>query len=255
MSLGLQALVADIYWIRTVQYFGRKLSEDGRPLSANTSDLHMPLLAPLLEIITTLDPHHRPAYKFGAIFLPERDMPAAIALLEKGVRENPLEWRVYQDLGYIYWQAGNVAPAEEKREYYARAAEWYDRGSEIPGAMWWMSDLAGLMKIKGGSREVAYAIYSANLDSEDEIVRTQAAGRLKQIQSLSELDIINAVLARIRAQKGNCPDDLKTISGPLATLGLTINNDREPVDPDGFPYEYSKEKCQARLVFRSTVMR
>ena len=33
MSLGLEAFVADIYWIRTVQYFGRKLIESGQPMS------------------------------------------------------------------------------------------------------------------------------------------------------------------------------------------------------------------------------
>ena len=34
MSLGLEALAADIYWIRTVQYFGRKLIDSGKPLSS-----------------------------------------------------------------------------------------------------------------------------------------------------------------------------------------------------------------------------
>src|SRR5687768_11320098 len=70
MSLGLDALVADIYWIRTVQYFGGKVIDSGLPLSsAVTKDLRMDLLAPLLDIVVTLDPQHLPAYRFGAIFL------------------------------------------------------------------------------------------------------------------------------------------------------------------------------------------
>jgi hypothetical protein len=194
MSLGLEALAADIYWIRTVQYFGRKVIDSGKPISSGaTKDIRMDLLAPLLKIIVTLDPKYIPAYRFGAIFLPERDMPAAIDLLETGVNENPNEWRLYQDIGYIYWQAGNAASGEEQALSYARSAEWFERGGKVPNAPWWMSDLAGLMNIKGGSREAARAVYSTYLTSDDQNVRAQAVDRLKQMRSLDELEAINAV--------------------------------------------------------------
>ncbi|HET8675048.1 MAG TPA: hypothetical protein VFO63_04605, partial [Blastocatellia bacterium] len=102
MSLGLHGLAADIYWIRTIQYFGRKLIDSrvpGEPLSgSNTAEIRMDLLAPLLDIVVTLDPQHIAAYRFGAIFLPERDLPAAISLLERGIEANPKQWRLYQDL-------------------------------------------------------------------------------------------------------------------------------------------------------------
>src|ERR1043165_3121378 len=59
MSLGLESLAADIYWIRTVQYFGQKLLDSGRPASSGASkDIRMDLLAPLLDTIVTLDPHY-----------------------------------------------------------------------------------------------------------------------------------------------------------------------------------------------------
>jgi tetratricopeptide (TPR) repeat protein len=257
MSLGLHGLISEIYWIRTVQYFGQKLVEADASFAGNTKDLDMPLLAPYLDIITTLDPKHRQAYRFGAIFLPERDMPAAIALLEKGYKHNPTDWRNCQDLGYIYWQAGNATRGEEQMQNYDRAAEWYERGSEIEGAMWWMRDLAGLMKIKAGSREAAFLIYSAYLNNEGEehTIRAQAAGRLKQIQSLNEIDIVNVVLAKYRAEKGSCPADLAVLAPVLVSAGLTLNDDGKPVDPDGFEYEYDARRCRARLMFGSTVMR
>src|SRR5579863_10785994 len=47
-SLGYDGLLADIYWTRAVQYFGGRLSRGSE---------HFDLLAPLLEITTTLDPH------------------------------------------------------------------------------------------------------------------------------------------------------------------------------------------------------
>src|SRR5689334_15239482 len=124
LSLGMEGLAADIYWMRTVQYFGGKLManrESNANAGAATANIRMDLLAPLLNIVVTLDPHHISAYRFGAIFLPERDLPAAIALLEKGIRENPNEWRLYQDIGYINWQAGNATQGEQRAAFYAKA--------------------------------------------------------------------------------------------------------------------------------------
>jgi hypothetical protein len=256
MSLGLEAVAADVYWIRTVQYFGRKLIDSGKPLSsAATKDIRMDLLAPLLNIVVTLDPHHLPAYRFAAIFLPERNMPAAIALLEKGIRENQNDWRLYQDLAYIYWQAGNASTGEEQAQYYASAAEWYDRGARVPGAPWWMNDLSGLMRMKGGSREATRAVYSAYLGSDDGNVRRQAIDRLKQLRSIEELEAINGLVARYKQETGSCPSDLRMFVSRLRAINLTINDDSMPVDPDGFAYVYDAAKCKAEISFQSTVWR
>ncbi|HEY3134549.1 MAG TPA: hypothetical protein VGL29_00730 [Blastocatellia bacterium] len=256
MSLGLEALAADVYWIRTVQYFGRKLIESGKPItSSSTKEISMPLLAPLLNIVVTLDPRHIPAYRFGAIFLPERDLPSAISLVEKGIRENRNEWRLYQDLAYIYWQAGNASSGSEQAEDFAKAAEWYDKGSKVPGAAWWMRDLAGLMRIKGGSREAARAVYETYLTSDDQNVRGQAISRLKQLRSMDDLDAINALLARYKKQNGACPEDLRALAPKLRSMNLPLNDDSMPVDPDGFPYDYDAAKCMAELAQDSTVPR
>ncbi|MCI0486434.1 MAG: tetratricopeptide repeat protein [Blastocatellia bacterium] len=244
MSLGLDGLVADIYWIRTVQYFGRKVGVAVRA-GMNTSEIRMDLLAPLLDIIVTLDPHHISAYRFGAIFLPERDLPAAINLLERGIRENPDKWRLYQDIGFIHWQSGD----------YAEAAEWYERGSKVEGAMWWMRDLAGLMKIKGESREAARIIYEGYATSEDENIRDQAVKRLKQLHSLDERDAINSLLDYYKNQTGACPKSFRPLAPALKSMGLELNEESSPVDPDGFPYQLNQETCQAELVHESTIMR
>ncbi|MEW6127621.1 MAG: hypothetical protein AB1757_11345 [Acidobacteriota bacterium] len=246
MSLGLDALTADIYWIRTVQYFGRKVIENGQPQSfGNTGTIKMQLLAPLLKIITELDPHHIPAYRFGAIFLPERDMNAAIELLNKGIEENPNEWRLYQDLGYIYWQ----------NQEYQKAADAYERGSELPQAPWWMRDLVGYLRIKGGSREAARAIFERYVDSDDPKIREQAVARLNQLVSLDELDLINPILARYKQETGTCPDTLRMFAAKFKSLGLTLNKDYLPVDPWGFAYKLDPVNCKATIADESWVPR
>jgi len=256
MSLGLEALAADVYWIRTVQYFGRKVIDSGRPLSSAVSkDLSMDLLAPMLDIVVTLDPKHIPAYRFGAMFLPERDMPAAIALLEKGIGENPNEWRLYQDIGYIYWQEGKATSGQTQTDSYAKSADWFEKGGKVPGAPWWMSDLGGLMKIKGGTREAARAIYSTYLTSDDQNVRAQAIERLKQLRSLDEMEAINAVLIRYKEQTGTCPSDLRALASRFRSMNLVVNNELMPVDPDGFGYVYDAARCSVELAFESSVPR
>ena len=57
--LSFDAIAADVYWIRTIQHYGRdrhSLRTTGR----------FELLQPLLDLTTTLDPHFNLAYRFGA---------------------------------------------------------------------------------------------------------------------------------------------------------------------------------------------
>lgn len=242
ISLGLDSIVADVYWIRTLQYFGTKVLEQKTRIR-DVRDIKMDLLAPLLRVVVDLDPHNITAYRFGALFLPDIDPPEAIALLDRGIRDNPDQWHLYQDLGYIYWQMGN----------YDKAAEVYQAGSEIPGAMWWMRDIAGIMKIKGGERNLARSIYSTYLKDENELIRTLAESRIKQLDALDDLDVINETLLQYKQQRGVCPRDLRPLASRLRAAGLQLNNDLLPVDADGFPYSLNTEKCVAEIAAGSTI--
>ena len=85
MTAGFNPLAADLYWIRTIQYYGRtKLkTRDSTAAPGPETDYH--LLHPLLDLTTTLDPRYNIAYRFGSIFLAEAypggpgrpDLPAA----------------------------------------------------------------------------------------------------------------------------------------------------------------------------------
>lgn len=244
LSLGLSGLVANIYWIRTVQYFGDKLMNSDETITS-TGQIPMKLLKPMLNIVVQLDPQQVQAYRFGAIFLAERDLEGAVELLEYGFRENPDQWRLCQDLGYIHWRTGN----------YDKAAEWYGRGAAIPDARDWMRTMEGLMKVRGGQREEARAIYSRYFESDDPAIKAHAYGRLKQIQSLDEIDAINRVLASYKEQQGECPSGLRPLAQRWRAMGLQLNSEFVPVDPDGFPYLYNPTNCKVELHPETTVPR
>jgi tetratricopeptide (TPR) repeat protein len=125
-TLGFEGLMADWYWMRSLQYIGDKIlhSPDKDINVDDLRNLNPRLLYPYLNNATDLDPHFIEAYSYGAIVLPAIDPAKAIAIAEKGIANNPNEWRLYQHLGYIYWKLGK----------YENAAETYEKGSEIAGA-------------------------------------------------------------------------------------------------------------------------
>src|ERR1700752_5294862 len=94
ISLGFNGLAADWYWMRSLQYVGRKiLNHEGDIALENMSELNMKLLAPLLDTATPLDPEFIELYEFGAIVLPAVDVQQAIRLTQKGIDANPNAWR------------------------------------------------------------------------------------------------------------------------------------------------------------------
>src|SRR5215469_6606361 len=145
MSLGYSGVLADIYWTRAVQYYGRKLATR-RP------DLRYDLLYPLLDITTDLDPHLIVAYEFGSIFLSQRppvgggQPDKAVALLEKGIRANPDYWRLYFDLGFVHYF---------DRKDPKAAQQAFARGSENPKAFTWMKALAASMAERANDPQTA----------------------------------------------------------------------------------------------------
>lgn len=170
-SFGYHAVLADWYWIRTIHYFGSQVeAQRGRHDALDLSE--MPWLKDLLAMTVALDPHHVAAYRFGAFFLASSDREYALYFAREGVRENPREWRLYQDLGFLYWRLGR----------YREAAGAYERGSRISGAPLWMQSMAAVMLARGGERETARAILTQLLEStDDEFIRDVCRRQLEML--------------------------------------------------------------------------
>ncbi len=145
LTLGQRSLVGDWLWISTVLYYGRRvMDEDNRyytyavqqgriteelgpalrhpdtvstnPLLKVQSDLGHLLyrfesrglvgyIYPMLDGVTTLDPHFIFPHVFGGVYvlMDTGEIDAAIALLEKGYAANPDSWELPFYLGWVYW--------------------------------------------------------------------------------------------------------------------------------------------------------
>ncbi len=246
MSLGFDGLVADWYWMRSLQYVGRKVIARQDDLQfEDLRQLDLRMLAPLLDATTTLDPQFMAAYDYGAALLPAiNQSDAAIALLRKGIAANPSQWRLYHELGYIYWQRGE----------YATAGELYHTGGRLQGAPAWMEAMSAKMAAEGGSREVARQMYQQMHDqSDDENVKRMAKVRLLQLDSLDERDVIRRVLQEFNARNGRCATAWREVAPALRALHLRINETGAPLDPTDAPYVLTARGCDVGLVVGSHV--
>jgi len=247
LTLGFNAMAADWYWMRSLQYVGRKVTAHKDAIQIDDlSALKLKILAPLLENATTLDPQFIAAYEYGAIVLPAVDVEAAIKLIKKGIAANPQAWRLHTYLGYIYWQQNR----------FEEAGAAYAAGARINGAPAWVTSMSAQMATKGGSRDTARAIYqNMYQQSSDEGMKQLAFKRLLQLQSLDEMDALRAVLNAYRTRNGRCPQAWLEVVANLRAVRFPIDSSGVPLDPSNAPYVIKKDNCDVELGERSQILR
>jgi tetratricopeptide (TPR) repeat protein len=247
-SLGFEGLIADWYWMQSLQYVGDKMikgRQDGQEINLeNLKPLNPRLLYPLLDNAADLDPHFLAVYSYGAIILPAIDSEQAIKITEKGISNNPNEWRLYQHLGYIYWRLGN----------FEKAAEIYEKGAKIPSAPPFFQLMVARMKTQGGSRETARAMYQQmRAEAPDSQTREVSELRISQLDSLDERDAVLAVLRQFKEKNNRCVNNWNEIFPLLKSVKLPggkdfrIDKSNSLVDPSGAPYVLDKETCDVKL--------
>ncbi|HXI24019.1 MAG TPA: hypothetical protein VNG71_09090 [Pyrinomonadaceae bacterium] len=242
LALGFNGLAADWYWMRSLQYVGRKIvhfedTHDARVSFSALGDLDLGQLASLLKASTTLDPQFMAPYEYGAMILPEINSDQAIDLLNYGIAANPNEWRLYQHLGYVYWQ----------RHDYQKASELYTAGGKLAGAPPWMLAMGAHMKAEGGSRNSAREMYRHLYDSShDKAVQDMVEKQMMRLDWLDDREIIRHVIAVYKEKNGRCPASWLEISGqlgearmmsaPNSARGLKMDATGAPLDPSGVAY-------------------
>jgi tetratricopeptide (TPR) repeat protein len=218
LSLGYDGLLSDIYWTRAVQYYGGMHHRGGGRFE---------LLWPLLNITTQLNPHLIPAYQYGATFLTQKPpngagMPdKAIQLVEFGIENNPDDWHLYEDLGFIYYF---------NLQDYKKAAEVFRRGSERPHAHPFLKVLAAQAAQHGGESETAQLLWTAIYETTpDKEIRSTAAWHLRALQVDETVTQLNQLVETYRQRHGYLPASFVDMVRAGLLPGI-------PVDPDGHEY-------------------
>jgi hypothetical protein len=219
MSLGYDGLLADVYWTRAVQYFGDKLTHGSE---------HFDLLAPLLEITATLDPQLMVAYEYGSNFLAPKvpggagQPQRAIKLVEFGIRHNPDQWRLYYDLGFIYYM---------ELEDYDKAAKAFADGAKLPKTHQIMPIMAAKMAEHAGNIQTARLMWGTTLQTTlDPNVKSNAVAHLNALQVDEDVTTLEKLVSLYREKAGHLPQSFSDLETANLLRGV-------PTDPLGHTYK------------------
>jgi hypothetical protein len=142
MALGHPLTLADLLWLRAIQYYGEHRLSDNR----------FPHAQHIFNTITTLDPHFAEAYMFGGMVLVEegRDIPSGLALLRRGMAWNPERWELAFETGFAYYLAARDD---------AQAARFFSVAARLPGAPEYVVRFAAYAGGRAGDQQKALELW------------------------------------------------------------------------------------------------
>jgi len=235
MSLEYAPLLADVYWTRVVQFYGNKHVR---------GNANLELLWPLLDITTTLDPNLLVAYRFGAMFLSQRAPSGAgrpdlaVQLIQRGIQANPDYWRLYEDLGFVYYF---------DMKDYQKASEAFLEGSRKPTAQLWMKVMAAKIAAEGESFSTSVFLWKDIYDSTtDPTVKKNAQVHLQLLKAKEDCRQLDQLADEFEKRFGRRPTRMSEMVQAGLLRGL-------PGDPMGYAYVFG-ENGKAELNLDSPLL-
>jgi tetratricopeptide (TPR) repeat protein len=229
LAMSFKGVAADVYWIRTIQHFGRDLR------STRTQG-RFELLQPLLNLTVSLDPYFNIAYRFGALFLAMPPPTGAgridqsVALLQRGLDASPNRWQYAYDAGFVYYlYAGD----------YPTAGQWFTKAAAMPGAPEWIQPLAATTVARGGDRAFARRLFHELSNSDQDYLRKDAVRGLAQIDALDAIDRLNGIIADFYRATHAYPASWMDLMRAGRLSGVPVDDTKTP-----FLYDDAKHVAQ-----------
>ena len=222
VSLEYAPLLADFYWTRVVQFYGNKHVR---------GDANLEQLWPLLDITTTLDPNLIVAYRFGAIFLSQRAPGGAgrpdlaVRLIQRGIQANPDYWRLYEDLGFIYYM---------DLKDYKKASEAFWEGGKNPKALIWMKVMAAKIAADGESYETSFFLWNdVYTNTTDPQIKENAKAHLQLLTAHEDCRQLDVLGGQYAERFGRRPRRVSELVDAGMLRGIAV-------DPLGYPYTFDE---------------
>lgn len=223
VSLGFDGLLADMIYLWSIQYYG----------NFDIKDRYSYLEHIYGQVITELDPHYLDPYLVGALIMSAeaRQPEMALRLLDKGVNNNPDQWIVAFEAGFLCY---------DELHDYQRAAYYFRRASEIPGAHPLVRRLYAEMYNRAGDKKTSLKEWSEIYESSDDpYVRNVAWNHVHDLKVDVDLADLKDAVSRFRVKAGRPPGRL----GELVTAGIA---GRLPLDPEERDYLYDAQTGDVR---------
>ena len=248
MSLGFNGLVADWYWLRSLQYVGRKMRRLQGALHARRPEPARRQAASARCSSTRRRSTRSswPPTSSARSSCPPIDGEAAVRLVEQGIRENPQDV-VALPAPRLHPLAGRPLPRGERglrgRRAPARRARW-------------MNVMAAQMSAQGGSRARRARDVSAHVRGRRRRTGQGArrrASRCSSTRSKSASAIAPRARRLQRRAPGAAPPRGARSRRSYARRGLRLDASGAPLDPSDVPYVLDVNGCEVKLDERSLV--
>lgn len=216
VSLGFKPLLADSIYLWSIQYYG-----DYTAIRSGE------FIWRIFDVITDLDPDYKDPYFLGSLVmaLNYQDRELALALIQKGWDAHPDDWQFPYEAGFLAKEAGQ----------YERAAQYFNRAHQVPGAMSKIKHLQAAMLKEAGRYLDSYRIWVEILEATDNIwTKNSAARNIFDLKVILDNRLVNQAADAYQSRMGHPPDSLDSLvqAGLLKTL---------PKDPNEEPYLYDTE--------------
>ena len=147
-------------------------------------------------------------------------------MAEYGIRNNPNEWRLYYNLGFIYYT---------ELKDYTKAAEAFRRGSTVANAHPFLKVLAATMAQRGDDIETARLMWTTTYQTiSDKMIRANAIAHLRALQVDEEVSAIETLVSQYQLAKGTPPHSFMDLVRAKMLRDI-------PADPVGLPYVLTED--------------
>lgn len=192
VTLGYREVAVDLLWVRFRGYFGGQDSTSRG-------------IGNLVDAIIALDPKFQRVYRYGAHALQlavhgvdQASHHHAIRVLERGMREFPDDWRMFELAAQIYTQDLRTTDPAQRRAWDERGTLLMEAAIRKPGAPRGFATWAATMRTRLGQHERAVKDLHELI-----LITSDVKARARLIAKLAELEQEDAaaIASEIHAER------------------------------------------------------
>jgi hypothetical protein len=223
-SLGHDAALADLIWMRALVYYGDEFQREGQ----------VRFVFDYGEAIEALDPDFRAVYRWvgtAGMYRPTRlereDIERSIAFMERGLTRFPEDGELAWELGaaYVFELAPLFDDPDDKDRVRERGLPYLMRAARLGAAPEWASlTNASLLERVGRTEQAASHLEEMYLAVDDPDMRERIANRIAELRERTEAEAFMAQMRELEEERRvnypYLPPSLYLLVGPRDPLDL-----------------------------------
>lgn len=198
-TAGMNSVVADLLWLRCVQYVATQAK----------GERSFKWLNKMLGTIVRLDPYFTDVYRYGGMFLAalKADSDAGIELLERGVVKRPRAWELPYEIGMVYLLNRGDQPGSRRlaAHYMGMAAAHQDAPPLI-------RELAAKLQGEYDLAAIERRMWMDLLESGDQLLRETAERKLKLLDLREAARILSERADVFKKKAGRAPESVAELA-------------------------------------------